>query len=336
MWGLVPLVVAGAALVTIVVSAILGRRAFERTASPGHWEELLAFVLLCSLVSFALIETGKRLLPIRERVQYRFLWRWWNDRATSVGASGSTSWKQLMESMDLRVGFYEGTAEKRSRPVTRLLDNPVFGLPVQLLSAQISNAVDSILAEPGRELELYYTITWSASDARQLREALFRLPNPEDFSGEGAEVYRQYFGDLAEDARQYLKSSGLPIEMLTHTLQASRRRLDAQTDEPVFDQFLEPLSTLLEPPDTPEDPRSFRAAQRARTTLDSLQVAVGEHWRRSVQATAVLIAGIAGLLIQLTQPSYNRWLFVLAAALIGGPIAWTIRDVTALIERWRR
>jgi hypothetical protein len=84
------------------------------------------------------------------------------------------------------------------------------------------------------------------------------------------------------------------------------------------------------------DAQSFQLAQRARAAIDSLQLSVGERWRRSVQASAVLVAGLAGLLIQLAHPSDSRWLYVLSATLIGGPLAWTIRDLAAAIERWRR
>jgi hypothetical protein len=94
--------------------------------------------------------------------------------------------------------------------------------------------------------------------------------------------------------------------------------------------------SLLQTTDGSDNSQSFRAAQRARAAIDSLQVAVGERWRRLVQATAVLVAAFAGLLIQLAQPSDNRWLYIMAAALIGGPLAWTIRDLAAAIERWRR
>jgi hypothetical protein len=85
-----------------------------------------------------------------------------------------------------------------------------------------------------------------------------------------------------------------------------------------------------------DDDRSFQAGQRARGAIDSLQLTVGEQWRRSVQAASVIGAALAGLLIQLARPSETRWLYVMAAALIGGALAWTIRDLAAAIERWRR
>jgi hypothetical protein len=74
----------------------------------------------------------------------------------------------------------------------------------------------------------------------------------------------------------------------------------------------------------------------ARAALDSLQISVGGRWRRWIQATSVLVATAAAVLIQLSRPGDSRWLFIISAALIGGPLAWTIRDATAVLERWRR
>jgi hypothetical protein len=106
-----------------------------------------------------------------------------------------------------------------------------------------------------------------------------------------------------------------------------RDRLISEIDE---------VLQLLAVPSSTEDPRYFRASQRVRPALDSLQIYADGRWRRSIQAASVLVALIAALLIQLSRTGESRWLFILSAALIGGPLAWTIRDVTAAVERWRR
>ncbi len=53
--------------------------------------------MLCAVISYAVIEMAKRLLPMRELVEYRYILQWWRARAWSVGASGDLSWAQLTQ-----------------------------------------------------------------------------------------------------------------------------------------------------------------------------------------------------------------------------------------------
>jgi hypothetical protein len=84
--------------------------------------------------------------------------------------------------------------------------------------------------------------------------------------------------------------------------------------------------------------RGYRFAQRVRAGVDQLQISLGERWRRYVQSAAVALAGLYG--VALTEaseiPPDHDGRFVLAAVVLGGVLAWVVRDVAAVLERWRR
>jgi hypothetical protein len=332
-WGLFPLVVATAVLVAVILGAVFGRQRIETASTTGHWGGLLAFALLCGLISFAVVEMSKRLIPVREWLQRRYMRQWWEARAESLLVSREHSWTQLMEAMN-RETVLPGlrgpdSSEDATNSVTgpyRASDDSVFGLPIQLLSAQISNAIDLALIEPKRYQQLYYILTRSPREARELRDTLaaisLRAPS------------------LSSLITRYLEREISPARLVAELRNYSANETLEENDSTIVNPIrvlFGKVFDLLEMPFSPEDSRYFRASQRARSALDALQIFVGGRWRRSVQASAVLIATLAAVLIQLTQPSSeSRWLFILSAALISGPLAWIIRDITAVIERWRR
>jgi hypothetical protein len=135
-----------------VAAAVFGRPGLEQAASTGHWGGVLAFALLCSLISYAVLELGKRLLPVRQFVQECYVLQWWAAQAKAAAVPAEESWTELMEALDIR-------SSARS----------VFGLPIQLLAAQVSNAADQALTEPARHPLLYFAFTRSAEDARVFR-----------------------------------------------------------------------------------------------------------------------------------------------------------------------
>jgi hypothetical protein len=87
-----------------------------------------------------------------------------------------------------------------------------------------------------------------------------------------------------------------------------------------------------------EEADEFEDAQRTRAGIDQLHISLAERWRRYIQGAAVWVSGAYGIalthaahLASKSEPHY-----VLGALLLGGFFAWTIRDVTAVIERLRR
>jgi hypothetical protein len=88
-------------------------------------------------------------------------------------------------------------------------------------------------------------------------------------------------------------------------------------------------------PDRPMYRLSATDSQLLRAALDNLQVTLTQRWRRTVQAAAFAAAGVYGIVLTLaggiSGDGHARYLF--AALVVGGPIAWTIRDVTAWFQR---
>lgn len=345
-YRLLPFVVALLVLLAIVAGALFGRRSIERAHSAASWGGLFAFAVLCAVISYAVIEMAKRLLPIRELVQYRYILQWWRARARSVGASGDLSWAQLIAAMGLDPGFSlpRNGVNPTGEQIRTLRDqarNPIFGLPIQLLSAQVSNAVDLSLNEPAKYLELYYMATRSPSDALRLRSALYAVADQHAVADEPRQEWlSSYLAGAAPLESVYLHLIANTTGGLSPAIQAAAAEIAVPglpEEAPGSSQLPTDNADADQPPeDSAADAAAFRVSQQSRSMLDSLQVAVGQRWRTSIYAASVLIAALAGLLIELAQPTQKRWLLVMVAALIGGPLAWTIRDITAVIERWRR
>jgi len=92
------------------------------------------------------------------------------------------------------------------------------------------------------------------------------------------------------------------------------------------------------PPTDDERAAEFQLAQRIRLGVDRLQISLTDQWRRTVQGAALWIAGLygIGLVHAAGHPEEAEASYVLAALLLGGPIAWIVRDFAALVERARR
>lgn len=307
--GLIPAVVALGAMATIVVVDVFDRLSIQRANSPGQSRDLLAFALLCGVISFAAIEMVKRLLPVRGAVQRTALRQWWIRRARSVAVSPSTSWDELGRVMVL--GSTSSIPGVPSGTGRRLSAWSMFNVPIQQLCAQLANVAEASLIEPALHLQLYYFLTRSPGDTQDLRCLV------------GDAV-----ADLADDERWIVERSlagDLPLPELSNLIPDSVRQMGVA----------ERILTELGIP-SPEDAGSIRASQQAETTLNSIRLTVGTSWKSSVEAAAVLLAGLAGLLIGLASSSQGRWLLVMVAAVIGGPLAWTISDAIAALRNWRR
>jgi hypothetical protein len=78
-------------------------------------------------------------------------------------------------------------------------------------------------------------------------------------------------------------------------------------------------------------------AQRLRAAIDQLQVTLSGRWRRQLQAAGVWMSGLFGVLLTqaggIRVQSQPRYLFV--ALLLGGPLSWVVRDLSAALERLR-
>ncbi len=79
-------------------------------------------------------------------------------------------------------------------------------------------------------------------------------------------------------------------------------------------------------------------AQRVRAGVDQLQISLGERWRRYLQTGTLWIAGAWGIAFATAgeRSAAAEGRLIVAAVILGGPLAWTLRDLAALIERARR
>jgi hypothetical protein len=83
---------------------------------------------------------------------------------------------------------------------------------------------------------------------------------------------------------------------------------------------------------------AYELAQRVRAGVDQLQISLSERWRRYVQGAALWLAGLYGILLTRVVDVARdaEATYILAALVVGGPLAWLIRDATAAVERLRR
>lgn len=72
--------------------------------------------------------------------------------------------------------------------------------------------------------------------------------------------------------------------------------------------------------------------------LDNLQLSIGSDWKRLVRLSASIISAVSALAVSVLYGVDVTVLLVSAvgAFVLGGFFAWLSRDLTAVIERWRR
>jgi hypothetical protein len=93
-----------------------------------------------------------------------------------------------------------------------------------------------------------------------------------------------------------------------------------------------------EPPASRPDSRRLDFAEESALTLDQLQTMMGGTWRAAVRAVACLLSGgFAAWAVGSNQfLEVNSNAYILTSLVLGGFLAWTARDVAAIIERLRR
>lgn len=69
--------------------------------------------------------------------------------------------------------------------------------------------------------------------------------------------------------------------------------------------------------------------------IEAFQIIVAQRWRRSMQLSAVLLAGVAGFGLVMLVPELPLPPVVLLSLVMGGFLSWVVRDITAGIARWR-
>lgn len=140
-----------------------------------------------------------------------------------------------------------------------------------------------------------------------------------------------------------LRVFNLPTEQLTAQISAAADVALSAPDR--YSKLIAGLTGDAPGPEAPEQPeksgiaeKSGIVAQRVRAGVDQLQISLGERWRRQVQGAALWISAAFGILLIEGSAGHAgvEARYALAALLVGGLLAWTLRDVAAVIERSRR
>jgi hypothetical protein len=137
-------------------------------------------------------------------------------------------------------------------------------------------------------------------------------------------------------------SAAADLALMPRTLVSSRFRLlaAALAGGVIGEHAVEPR------PDEPGRPEPVFAewvkddavlAQRVRAGIDQLQIALGDVWKTGVQGAAIWIAGLFGVaLIQSnTFTHVAGGVYMVSSLVLGGPIAWAVRDLAAAAEHAR-
>jgi hypothetical protein len=190
---------------------------------------------------------------------------------------------------------------------------------------------------------------------RQIRQWFVERSDPSGGQSAFAELLVAVGLNKAEGSQRQQKRSGLKRLRFEQDLERffdlPMEQLAAQVSDAVEVAITNPreyrsmLAGLGAPPNdygakggglTHEVERNL--ALSARAGIDALQISVGERWRRYVRSTAVWVSGAVGVLLtrygDFTEAS--RPTFILTALFLGGAVAWSARDVSAGLEKWRR
>ncbi|GAA3167579.1 hypothetical protein GCM10010531_20430 [Blastococcus jejuensis] len=136
------------------------------------------------------------------------------------------------------------------------------------------------------------------------------------------------------------RSRGLP-ELYNAPAGILTAQIAAAVEEPLAHSGLHsPLVRVLaaDPDDLKFGGDERIVRQRARASLDQLQLELSAAWRRGLQTAVVVTAGLMAFLLSIVVADDLPETLLLCAVgmVLGGPLAWLMRDVTATVERLRR
>lgn len=138
--------------------------------------------------------------------------------------------------------------------------------------------------------------------------------------------------------RRLARFYDLPIERLTAQIYAA---MDMVVQEPGRFPVLMEAVTGRPMADREFGSERFdmEVAQSVRAGIDALHIDVGEGWRNYVRGTAVWISGLTGVVVvswSSVSQLRDAGAYILVSLVVGGFFSWFVRDLSAVIERWRR
>ena len=264
---------------------------------------LLWFSLISGLAGMATIQTAKYLFGLRGWYQRRQVRKWLTAREGAASPAAEPAEDAAHSAWaDLLQAM---GVQHRARDVLELFD-----LPIEQLAAQISAASDVALRAPQEYERLLVALVGEhrRQDINKLKAETGAAAAP--IRDGGAEPHGPAFDPLRRRRR------GRPPE--------------PRTEEPRGPEDRNRLLDRL-------DETRGAVAQQLQAGIDTLQVSVGQRWRRWIRTLALITTvAIAGLtLAQTTIHEEAKAAFVLAALLLGGFFSWMTRDLVAVVERLR-
>jgi hypothetical protein len=167
------------AVITVLLIAVsFGIASFsasqaDATHAAGMSADILLFSLISGVISMAMLQTLKSLLPIRAAYHGLYLRHWLAQRG---GDDGSASFRQLLQGLGTRFDESPRLASKFARDSR----HQVLDLPAELLAAQISAAVDLALGAPADYQRLLTVLCGPPNGAAVERLAKLGRLEPDD------------------------------------------------------------------------------------------------------------------------------------------------------------
>lgn len=254
--------------------------------------------LVIGVLSMALIQTLRGLVPLRGRFHETEIRRWlargWSaeGRLVAPAPPGDSSPRGLSDGREAR--------EKRRPPVDGMISHLVelavmlrreelFDLRIEKLCGQIGAAVELVVDRPVSDID--QDLLRSLAGRKHADEYLSALS-----------------GESMQDNASGNKAGGSAPPRKDHPLETDADRVMLR----------------------------HQVEQRIRRNIDGLQISVGVRWRRQLRGLAIVVSSVLALgLLGPPQLEVAWFLSIAMTSLIAGYIASVARDLTAVIERWR-
>lgn len=264
-------------VLTLLVLLALTPLLVGEGALPPAIGEVFGIVLLAGIGGCAILETVKRLLPIRGWFQVRATSSWMRQRVEWDTAD--RGFAQLVSALGVPgarwVTNRDGGVDV-ARGLTRSADVvELFDIPIEQLAAQFAQVSGYVL-------------------------------HGHEGSGEVDD-----YGALST----VLVGRGVMERIMEEDGWSNRTKYGA----------VEPVS-----------PGAFEEANfRAQQSVDHFQIVIGRRWRRLLTLCSLVLSGVLGFVLAVPLLDSGTVLVTMMSLFVGGLVAWTTRDLTAGIARWR-
>jgi hypothetical protein len=328
------LIDAGALL--LVTLWIVQRGVEQLRPDPRIARELFGAIAGTGLLSMAIVQGLRTLLPLRGVFHRVALERWLDDATTAAKAPSPdiSRWWQLRltppPSSAETLASEKQDSGRRSRilrSITSLARGPVSADRYALLDLPIEQLCGQIAAGADRLLDAPFEATLAMRGSRHMPASVEEVLTALAAGGE-------------EDISRYLKLASTLTAPATVTKDAESA--DAGGERPAEVQegkgttageaVISPAAAIP-PADDAQEYVRLRAglSQRVQRNIDGLQIATTFWWRRVLRSLAFTICGVLGLSL------FNGGItYAVMSAIVGGFVATASRDLIAVVEKVRR